>query len=76
MNCRGVRGVLELQASMGAVETYVADYKDASDAAAVTDLLNQYACDQFGNSAPLPDDILAKLVRVVLLLGRGHPVDN
>ena len=46
-----------------AVETYVATYSDPTDAKIVTDLLNGYAMDKFGNSAPLPDDILAKLVR-------------
>ena len=31
----------------------VADYSDAADAATVSTLLNGYALDQFGNSAPL-----------------------
>jgi len=43
------------------LETYVASYADPEDAAAVTDLLNQYSMDQFGNSEPLPEKVLTKL---------------
>jgi len=46
---------------MAAVSTYVADYTDPADAKIVSDLLNGYALDQFGNSGPLPDDIRARL---------------
>ena len=38
-----------------AVACRVADYSDAADAATVSTLLNGYALDQFGNSAPLDD---------------------
>ena len=39
----------------------VADYSDATDAATVSTLLNGYALDQFGNSAPLDDAVRANL---------------
>jgi ribosomal protein S18 acetylase RimI-like enzyme len=39
----------------------VADYGDAEDAETVSTLLNGYAMDQFGNSAPLDDAVRASL---------------
>lgn len=39
----------------------MADYSDAADAATVSTLLNGYALDQFGNSAPLDDAVRAHL---------------
>ena len=47
--------------AMASVETYVADYANPSHAKTVSDLLNGYALDQFGNSGPLPDEIRARL---------------
>ena len=44
-----------------AVTCRVADYSDATDAATVSTLLNGYALDQFGNSAPLDDAVRANL---------------
>lgn len=46
---------------MAAIETYIADYDDPVQAKTVSDLLNGYALDQFGNSGPLDDDVRAKL---------------
>ena len=46
---------------MAGVTCYVADYNDPTQAKTVSDLLNGYALDQFGNSAPLDDDVRDKL---------------
>jgi hypothetical protein len=46
---------------MTAIETYVADYADPDQAKTVTDLLNGYALDKFGNSGPLDDDVRSRL---------------
>lgn len=46
---------------MAAVSCYVAEYDDPVHAKTVSDLLNGYALDQFGNSAPLEDEVRAKL---------------
>ena len=44
-----------------AASCYIADYDDPAQAKTVSDLLNGYALDQFGNSAPLDDDVRNKL---------------
>lgn len=46
---------------MATVSCYVAEYDDPVHAKTVSDLLNGYALDQFGNSAPLEDEVRAKL---------------
>lgn len=48
---------------VGAMEvtTRVANYDHPADARAVSDLLNGYALDQFGNSGPLDEDVRANL---------------
>ena len=43
------------------VTTRVANYDHPADARAVSDLLNGYALDQFGNSGPLDEDVRANL---------------
>ena len=43
------------------VTTRIADYANPEDARTVSDLLNGYALDAFGNSAPLEPDVRATL---------------
>ena len=43
------------------VTTRLANYDDPADARTVSDLLNGYALDQFGNSGPLDEDVRANL---------------